>query len=387
MDRPPVLIVVPHRASSSGFARARVLGGLPGLRRTALAAGRAGFGRILVSAPQPGDEALLAGTPGSPLVPVPVPVPGRGRVVLLADHVVPQVAWLRQLACMPVEPDHLHLDGTRAAVVEATDASRVVAAAAAGGTAASILSALSRRGLKVVEASLDRTGRFAVGEDGDAAAAERWLLESLIKPGETFMSRHFERRLSLALTRRLARTSLTPNAMSLVMIGIGLLAAPCFLSGSPGWQLTGALLFLTHSILDGCDGELARLKFLESAAGATLDFWGDNFVHSAVFGCMAAGWALAAGSPWPLLLGAVVVGSTLGAAATLHGNRGPGPAPGSAPSVSRALVQALANRNFIYLIAALAAFGRAWWFLIPASLGTPIFVGLALWARRRRGVA
>ncbi|HVQ78134.1 MAG TPA: CDP-alcohol phosphatidyltransferase family protein, partial [Candidatus Binatia bacterium] len=146
-----------------------------------------------------------------------------------------------------------------------------------GAGAAEVLAG-SGRGLKAVEGSLGPAGRFAIGRDGDAAAAEQWLLESLIKPGETFMSRHFERRLSLAVTRRLAPTAVTPNAMSAVMIAIGLLAAPCFLSASPAWQLAGALLFLTHSILDGCDGELARLKFLESPAGAALDFWGDNIV-------------------------------------------------------------------------------------------------------------
>ena len=103
------------------------------------------------------------------------------------------------------------------------------------------------------------------------------------------MSRHFERRISLAVTRRLAWTSITPNAMTLVSLAVGLSSAPFFLSARPAWQLLGALIFLTHSILDGCDGELARLKFLESPRGAMLDFWGDNVVHVAVFACMAGG--------------------------------------------------------------------------------------------------
>ena len=50
-------------------------------------------------------------------------------------------------------------------------------------------------------------------------------------------------------------------------MAIGLLGALAFLSPAPAFQLAGALLFLTHSILDGCDGELARLKFLESPLG------------------------------------------------------------------------------------------------------------------------
>src|SRR5207247_11336043 len=94
----------------------------------------------------------------------------------------------------------------------------------------------------------------------------------------------------------------------------------CCLVATNVGQTIGALLFLTHSILDGCDGELARLKFLESRAGAVLDFWGDNLVHVAVFGCMAVGWSLAGGGDWPLVLGFVTIVSEL-ATATLSERR------------------------------------------------------------------
>ncbi len=68
-----------------------------------------------------------------------------------------------------------------------------------------------------------------------------------------------------------------------------------FLSPYWLWQTVGALLFLAHSILDGCDGELARLKFQESRFGGIIDYWGDNVVHIAVFACMAVGWCLSIG--------------------------------------------------------------------------------------------
>src|SRR5207247_1195984 len=124
-----------------------------------------------------------------------------------------------------------------------------------------------------------------------------------------------ERRISLALTRRLVAPRVTPNAMTLGSVAVGLVGALFFLSVSPASQLVGAFLFLAHSILDGCDGELARLKFIESRRGAILDFWGDNFVHVAVFGCIAAGCSLATGAAWPLALGAVTIASGLGSAA------------------------------------------------------------------------
>ena len=76
----------------------------------------------------------------------------------------------------------------------------------------------------------------------------------------------------------------------------------------------GALLFLSHSILDGCDGELARLRFQESRWGGILDFWGDNVVHVAVFACMGIGWSLSLHETWPLWVGVLPVAGTIGSA-------------------------------------------------------------------------
>src|SRR5207245_11740526 len=115
------------------------------------------------------------------------------------------------------------------------------------------------------------------------------------------------RPISLAVSRRSAPTRAAPSQMPLLSVAIGLLGAPCFLSSAAAWQTLGALLFLAHSILAGCDGELARLKFKESRWGGILDFWGDNVVHSAIFACMAIGWSGANGQAWPLLLGLAAV--------------------------------------------------------------------------------
>src|SRR2546426_9504802 len=76
---------------------------------------------------------------------------------------------------------------------------------------------------------------------------------------------------------------------------------------------------LAHSILDGCDGELARLKFQHSRWGAVLDFWCDNVVHVAVFLCIAVGWSRDSGAAWPLGLGAVASVATGGSAAGFFG--------------------------------------------------------------------
>jgi phosphatidylglycerophosphate synthase len=144
----------------------------------------------------------------------------------------------------------------------------------------------------------------------------------------------------------------------------------------------GALLFLLHSIVDGCDGELARLKFQESRYGGLLDFWGDNVVHVAIFGCIAIGWALSAGATWPLWIGAAAIVGTLGSAGFVYWRQlrvkdGSGPlftSVASAPDDHLAgMLDAASRRDFIYVVPVFALFAKASWFLVLAAVGAPIF--------------
>lgn len=375
LDAPSLLVVLPAAAGAAAPPPETMIAGLPLLRRIVLAAGRAGFDRVLVHPRACPEPRLLEGT-GATLLGADPMNGALGRLVLLPANVLPQARWLRGLREMPLEPGTPAVDPSGAATVDGVDGSALLRSAGAG--APDVIGELARRRPRVTPEG-DPAGRFAlVGSDG-TRAAEAWLLQSLIKDTEGFMSRHVERRISLALTRRLVGTSITPNAMTLVSLAVGLLAAPFFLSVDPLHQVVGSLLFLSHSILDGCDGELARLKFLESPAGARLDFWGDNLVHVAVFGSMAIGWSVAADAAWPLLLGALAVSGTA-AAAVLVSRR----SVASATASSARLAEAVANRDFIYLVVLLACFGRAHWFLVPVALGTPIFMLLVRWGARRR---
>lgn len=375
LDTPSLLVVLPAAAGAGAPPPETMIAGLPLLRRIVLAAGRAGFDRVLVHPRACPEPRLLEGT-GATLLGADSMNGAQGRLVLLPANVLPQARWLRGLREMPLEPGTPAVDPSGAATVDGVDGSALLRSAGAG--APDVIGELARRRPRVTPEG-DPAGRFAlVGSDG-TRAAEAWLLQSLIKDTEGFMSRHVERRISLALTRRLVGTSITPNAMTLVSLAVGLLGAPFFLSVDPLHQVVGSLLFLTHSILDGCDGELARLKFLESPAGARLDFWGDNLVHVAVFTSMAIGWSVAADAAWPLLLGALAVSGTA-AAAVLVSRR----SAAAATASSARLAEAVANRDFIYLVVLLACFGRAHWFLVPVALGTPIFMLLVRWGARRR---
>jgi len=356
------------------------LAGLSLLRRVVLAAERAGFRRVLTAHPA---RSVIGGTGAEALATAARPLlSGAERIVLVPGNIVPQPAWLRRRLQSPIEPERLQVDSDAVAVIETKDPEAVVAAVEQSTSAKKALAALGAM-FNTRDMPADADGRFILTSGRDRSAAEGWLLRGLIKPNEGLMSRLLERRISLALTRRLVATRITPNAMTLVSLAIGLSSAPFFLSSSSLWQLTGALLFLAHSILDGCDGELARLKFMESKFGARLDVAGDNTVHVAVFAAMALGWSRETDAWWPLALGAVTVAATLASAVVVY-RRGMRASVGVQPATRLTrLADSMVYRDFIYLIVGLAAVGKAWWFLVLAAIGAPAFLVLLVWLGRR----
>lgn len=330
--------------------------------RIVKAAERAGFDRIVEDGPA--AERL------SP-----------GRIVFLRGSMLVKPDWLRALREMPVEPERLYAAGDGAVLIETSFPEGLLSGLHAEGRG--IAAALASRAVERIEEPDIERGRILLADSTDLPRAEKWLLASLIKQEEGFMSRHVERRISLAISRRLAATRVTPNAMTIFSVAVGLAGAALFLSQRTALQFAAALLFLAHSILDGCDGELARLKFQESRFGGVLDFWGDNLVHSAVFGAIAASWAAAIGRPWPLGLGAAaILGTILSAGFVYLQTMAPrrqdaGPlftsvARDRSTRLSR-VADLLARRDFIYLVVILSAFGKARWFLIAAAAGAPLF--------------
>ena len=385
-------------SSSGGTPSGTMILGLPLLLRAVLAAERAGFGRIVVEETAgSGARSAVAETRARVLGPMDsAPDLGSGRLVVLSGSVIPQVRWLRDLRRRTVEPRRLALDRGCAAVLDTGDLRAAVSILLRRG-AGNPFDALSEHFPAAAPLPPNRE-RFEITGTQDLRRAEDWLLQSLIKDTEGFMSRHVERRISLALSRRLASTRVTPNAMTLVSVAVGLAGAGLFLSSRPGVELVGALLVLAHSILDGCDGELARLKFQESRFGGVLDFWGDNVVHSALFGAIAAEWSRSAGESWPLLAGAAAIVGTLLSAAFVYRHtmaqvrEGPlftsvSREPGSPFSL---MADALARRDFLYLLVLLTALGKSHWFLALAAAGSPIYflllLAIAGAGRRRHAV-
>jgi phosphatidylglycerophosphate synthase len=77
--------------------------------------------------------------------------------------------------------------------------------------------------------------------------------------------------------------------VSLFTLGVSFLSGASFALGGYRNMLLGAFLSLFASILDGCDGEVARLKLLESDFGCWLETICDYLYYLFVFAGMTLG--------------------------------------------------------------------------------------------------
>ncbi len=363
--------------------------GLPWIARIVLSARRGGFDPIVLAAPSAiaGVRSSLNGA-GAPVVEAgqtALTIPP-GRIAIVSARVLPDPSWFRALARVTLEGENMSIDGVDAGLLETVNSQEAAALVAPCLDAEAALLALSRRFPKA-PVPLPSKGRLVVASRSEVPAAKRWLLNGLIKETEGLLSRHVNRQISLAVSRALSGTNVTPNAMTGVSVAIGIAGALFFLSPTKAAGVAGAALFLLHSILDGCDGELARLKFQESRLGGILDYWGDNLVHVAVFASLAIGWSRQVHAGWPLVLGASAAGSAFLSALLVYYRTMRRPREGPLfTSVSRAssgslsrVADALARRDFIYLVLLLAILGRLHWFLVLSAVGSPIFLIVLLW--------
>ncbi len=163
--------------------------------------------------------------------------------------------------------------------------------------------------------TVDVTGLPWLDVDTPEALAEaerRLMRDHGRKTRDGPVARHLNRPVSRWLSRILVRTAVTPNQISLVSWILSCVAAGLMaMSGYPALAAGGVLAQLA-SIIDGCDGEIARLKHSQSEFGGWLDAVLDRYADAVLlFGLMWHEFA-ATGTNLSVVLGfAAIVGSFL----------------------------------------------------------------------------
>ncbi|MGH7896921.1 MAG: CDP-alcohol phosphatidyltransferase family protein [Candidatus Binatia bacterium] len=347
-------------------------------RRAIYTACRAGFERLLIVTPAPaetvrralGEDARLQGRDWQV-----ISADDRwaerisgfgGRWVALEDRWVTDAALLRELAETRGEPAAASTDGPIAADAD------MLARLAYGGWNP------SRRPEPAPRCVVARPDVYLrVESNADLPRAEDALFQSLARNTTNFFARWIDRPMSRAISRRLAPYPITPNQITIFSTGLGIVGALCMLHPSYTFGVLGAFLFLASTVIDGCDGEIARLKFQESAAGAKLDVICDNVVHAFLFPCVALrAYFIDPSGPY-LALGAFAFGGVVATWIAIYFLI----VRGKPSRRLTALFEFFGNREFAYLFFALAVAGMLDWFVWAAAFGLWAFpLGLfAIW--------
>ncbi len=277
------------------------LAGLPMAERVLRAATRAGYTRIIVWAPTTGGRAdaydlhRLAPPAGASIrvaatqsewqtaiaqlhASDPVTTIGAGTILspaLLeaARSIVPAAGHVLDVPAGPKWPESGVL---RLQASDAVDRKRL-----AGELRARRVRALTRPSGEDVSHGRAQLALQVTNHD-ELRAAELTIRRSIYKSTDAKLAR-FNRRMSLPISLLLIRTPITANQISVILVALGLYSGWLFSLGHYWTGVFGGLISLAASILDGCDGEIARLKYQESALGCWIETFGDYSYYVATF--------------------------------------------------------------------------------------------------------
>ena len=127
-----------------------------------------------------------------------------------------------------------------------------------------------------------------VTDQATRARAEDAIFAELLRGDLGIVARYLNKPVSFRLTRYIfCRLPFTPNQITLGAGLLGLVGAALISRGSYVAVVLGFVLAHVQSILDGCDGELARVRFQRSAIGEWLDTFVDDGLNLALMAAVA----------------------------------------------------------------------------------------------------
>jgi choline kinase/phosphatidylglycerophosphate synthase len=221
-----------------------------------------------------------------------------------------------------------------------------------------------------------------VDTPADLRTAGLQVRRSLVKREDGPVSRYLNRPVSTRVSMILAPLRLSPDAVSVVVAVLGILAAVLLGRGD---GLAGGLLAQAVSVLDGVDGELARLQVRAGPRGALLDGVLDRAVDAALVVGLGV-WALDAGTPARTAV-ALVAAAAAGSVMTMA-SKDRVWALGLPPAPERAIGYLLGGRDGrLLLIALFAVLSRPALALAAVSIAAWLSVAVRVIAVRVRSRA
>lgn len=153
---------------------------------------------------------------------------------------------------------------------------------------------------------------FLVTGPRDRIVAEKSLAEIIRHRVAGPIAKYINKRFSLPASLILAKLWISPNTITAINIIIGVFSG-VFVADGHRYDviLFGAILFQTASIVDGCDGEVAKLTFRCSKFGQYADTLCDNLSLASFLIGIIAGYWRHTHSPVAFVVGTLLIVTTV----------------------------------------------------------------------------
>jgi phosphatidylglycerophosphate synthase len=152
----------------------------------------------------------------------------------------------------------------------------------------------------------DVVAGVTITDEATRKRASRALLQTCRRAYDGLGDKYVIRGFSLPLSAVFCRLGVTPNQITWTNVVVGLVACAFAAVGTRlGFALAGGLMFV-QAVLDSCDGEVARLRYLSSKFGMWLDNTSDDLIDNLFIAMLGVG----IGGIWlPIGVGAAIAKS------------------------------------------------------------------------------
>ena len=196
------------------------------------------------------------------------------------------------------------------------------------------------------------------------------------------VSRYLNRPLSRPAARTLARTPATPNAHTATTLLLAVIAAGAL---AAGWNIAGGIGIQLVSVVDGVDGELARLKNMATRFGAVFDAVTDRYADALLLGGMTVYAVRFEDLPRAEVVGALALAGAL--IVSYSRARIEADLPEALVGGRLDAIFGLASRDVRSLIAAVGAVaGQCYWTLVILAVACALTVAWRLVYLRAKGL-
>lgn len=126
---------------------------------------------------------------------------------------------------------------------------------------------------------------------------------------DPIVGRIFFRPFSIPIAKKLAKTGITPNKVTLFSLALAVVASAFFAFGEWRFLIPGAIFAILSAIFDAVDGDLAREKKMQSSAGEWLDSVCDSLRKFLMLAAIAIGQFRVTLDPFVFVLGIAAIGN------------------------------------------------------------------------------